>query len=226
MTPRFLAAACSALGLLTGCKDEHKPAAQAASGPDKVVLAVELDIRASAGMPGTPRFRGVHVFSQAIAQRQAVCGQLAPFGDDSNVFVPFVSVVTAAGDPARYTFEHRIGATTAEASRVYAAIVTYCYEDGGPAAGPFPSVNPTPPLPDDVPNPATPAASPKPAQAASGNVTVRQAATLHADPHGASVRTVQRGTALKVFSQAPGGWLQVGATSPEGWMHESMLERH
>ena len=49
---------------------------------------------------------------------------------------------------------------------------------------------------------------------------------MRADPHGASVRVVPRGTALHVFSQAPGGWLQVGDAGPEGWIHESMLDRH
>ena len=229
-TPLPARLALGAALALGGCKDQ-KPAATAPVA-DKVMEAVELDIRGLPGMPAAPRFRGERVYSQAIPLRTAVCGQVSPFADDGVIFVPFVTVVTAIATPGealRYTFDHRVGSSTTEASRVYAAIVTYCYDKGGPASGPFPSVSPTPPLPN-VPDPAVaPAAAAKPASpaaSASGTVTVKQAATLHADPHGASVRTVQRGVTMKVFSNAPGGWLQVGATAPEGWLHESMVDRH
>ncbi len=232
MTRCWTALALCAPALLAGCKDESKKSSQSAPIADRVVQAVELDMRTVSGMPRAPRFRGVQLYRQAKPQVQAVCGQVSPFGDDGNIFVPFVSVVTASGDePPRYAFEHRIGSSTAEASRVYAAIVAFCWDGGGPAPGPSPGAAPTPPLPDTVSDPAAPPSPPaKPGPAAgapaSGSVTVRQAATLHPDPHGGAGRTVQRGTSLKVFSQAPGGWLQVGTSAPEGWMHESMLDRH
>jgi hypothetical protein len=226
-------AICAPL-LLLGCKDEKGHAAKPAPDTDPVTQAAEGAIRAAATSPANTRFRGIQVYRQAIAQRQAVCGQVSPFADDGNIFVPFVSVVTSSGNPgeaARYQFDTRIGASTAEASRVYAAIVAFCYDGGGPAAGQFPSASPTPPLPDAVPDPATPVAAARPTKAtagtpASGTVTVRQSANLRSDPHGASVRVVARGTSLHVFSQAPGGWVQVGDTAPEGWIHESMLDRH
>jgi len=29
---------------------------------------------------------------------------------------------------------------------------------------------------------------------------------------------------LRVFAEAPGGWLEVGDTAPFGWVHGSMVE--
>ncbi|WP_408895712.1 SH3 domain-containing protein [Pararoseomonas baculiformis] len=42
---------------------------------------------------------------------------------------------------------------------------------------------------------------------------------------GAVLRVLPRGTRLKVFAEAPGGWYQVGVTEPTGWIHGSMLQR-
>jgi len=256
------AAALLTLALLTGCKQEKQSAAPAAASlSDRVRAATEQSI--GAGATPAPRFRGEQVYQQALPQRLAVCGQLAPFAANPGLFVPFVSIVTTPlnlAEPApHYQFEHHIGTTTAEASRVYAAIVTYCYDQGGPTPGPYRSVLAPPPLPDSIPDlpsgaalatpvpkpapavasaprltaPAPPAPAPSPALLAAvdpavpaGNVTIRQNANLHADPHGASVRVVSQGTVLRVFAQAPGGWYQVGDTAPWGWVHDSMLERH
>ncbi|GGC69718.1 hypothetical protein GCM10011504_54510 [Siccirubricoccus deserti] len=41
---------------------------------------------------------------------------------------------------------------------------------------------------------------------------------------GAVVRIVPRASTLRVFSEAPGGWLQVGEEQPFGWVHGSMLD--
>ncbi|MFC7540986.1 SH3 domain-containing protein [Siccirubricoccus deserti] len=41
---------------------------------------------------------------------------------------------------------------------------------------------------------------------------------------GAVVRIVPRASTLRVFSEAPGGWLQVGEDQPFGWVHGSMLD--
>ena len=251
------AATLLALALLTGCKEEkHNAAPAAASLTDRVRAATEQAI--GAGAAPAPRFRGVQVYQQALPLRLAVCGQLAPFAANPGLFVPFVSIVTTPMNPdepaPHYQFEHHIGTTTAEASRVYAAIVTYCFDQGGPAPpGPYRSVMAPPPLPDSIPDlssgaapvtpakpapaiasaprlqaPASPAAASLPAvdPVPAGSVTMRQNANLHADPHGASVRVVPQGTVMRVFAQAPGGWYQVGDTAPWGWVHDSMLERH
>jgi hypothetical protein len=271
-----LRAGLVALALLSGCREEKKTAAPAAAGvADNVLNGVEQAIRA--GVAPHARFRGVQVYSQALPQRMAVCGQLDPFANDPELFVPFVSIVSTplmnqTEQAPEYQFEHHIGTNTAEASRVYAAIVTYCYDKGGPTPGPLRSVLAPPPLPDSFPDQfsrrgaadqaagqspsVAPVAAAKPAPATSGarlqkqeptvlsgpdpaaaslsgadaapaegSVTMRQNGNLHADPLGPTIRVVPQGTTLRVFAQAPGGWYQVGDTTPWGWVHESMLNR-
>ncbi len=223
---------------LAACKEEKQGgSAKAAADPvlQRVRDAAEQNIQAKAAAPSGIRFRGVQVYRQAAADHYAVCGQVNPFADDANIFVPFVSVVTgqAHGSATEYGFDQRIGTTTAEASRVYAALVAYCFEDGGPSPSPSRSAAPLPPLPSAVPDPlrgGSPAPPSVPAAAApaaaSGTVTMRQNGNLRTDPHGAAIRVVPQGTSLHVFGQAPGGWLHVGDTAAEGWVHESMLDRH
>ena len=223
---------------LAACKEEKKAASVgAAADPvlQRVRESAEQNIQAKAAAPATIRFRGVQVYPQAAADHYAVCGQVNPFADDANIFVPFVSVATGQkhGEWTEYQFDQRIGTTTTEASRVYAAIVAYCYENGGPSPSPIRSAAPTPPLPSTVPEPpdhpvpvaaaAAPVAT-TPTEA-SGTVTMRQNGNLRTDPHGDPIRVVPQGTLLHVFGKAPGGWYQVGDTAPSGWVHESMLDR-
>ncbi len=249
MVPVMLAA----IVLLSGCNDEKRNAARAAaSAAQRVRKAAEQNILATAAAATRMQFRGMQVYRQAMPQRTAVCGQVNPFLDDPNIFVPFVSLVIAEGGQGdqlpRYQFEQHVATTTSEASRVYLAIVEYCYDEGGPTPGPYHSVMPMPPFPDAVPDPRSrgrpPARSGKtppevlePAEAttsyagpdrtsASGSVSMRRNGNLHTRPHGPAVRVVPEGTVMRVFSQGPGGWLQVGDTKPLGWIHESMLERH
>jgi hypothetical protein len=239
-----------AVALLFGCKPARKSASpEATSLADRVIAATEQSIRV--GAPPQMRFRGVQVYAQAMPQKMAVCGQLNPFSDDPDIFVPFVSIVTLPDDKApSYQFDHRLGLNPAEASRVYVALVNYCYDKGGPLPGG--AAPPPPPLPDRIPDPsarargpqgglvvsapsaaqspnAAPGASPPGASVgevpAAGDVVVRQSANVHSDPHGPSIRVAQQGTTLHVFGQAPGGWYQVGDTAPWGWIHESMLDR-
>jgi hypothetical protein len=239
------------LSLLAACKEEKadKSTSSAASTSlaERVRLAVEGNIR-DAGWMGM-RFRGENVWDQALPAHIAVCGQVSPFADNPDLFVPFVSIVSmpvnGGGSAATFQYEHHIGSTTAEASRVYTALVDYCYDKGGPSPGPVHNVMVTPPLPDNLANPAgkgrlvvlppaaaatpppPPAISPTPiaGSPAFGTVIMRQSANLHSDPHGPSIRVIPQGTALRVFAQAPGGWLEVGDSAPWGWMHESMTDR-
>jgi len=153
-----LPAALLALALLSGCKEEKKSAAPAAGVADGVREAAEQAIRAATAPQA--RFRGVQIYTQAMPQRMAVCGQVAPFPAEPELFVPFVSIVTSpmmsqAGQTPQYQFEHHIGNTTAAASHVYAAIVTYCYDKGGPTPGPLRSVLAPPPLPESVADPSS-----------------------------------------------------------------------
>lgn len=240
--PRAMMPARSVLLLLalafpSGCKDERaSQAAQAASDLTPVATAAAQDLKATLPQTDALRFRGVQVYSQAAPRQFAVCGQVAPFADDAGLFVPFVSLVTEDG-AGRYGFEHRVATNPAEASRMYIAMVARCFDKGGPVPGPAQGVARLPPLPDtvadpaqrvrpaDVPALASPAPSPPVSAAASGTVTIRSNATVHADPKGASVRVAPAGAELHVFAQSPGGWLQVGDTAPWGWVHESMLLR-
>ncbi len=235
---RLIVPGLLAIGL-SACKEEKKAAPHSAGldpTAQRVRDAAEQSIRSGAAAAANLRFRGVQVYTQAAPDHYAVCGQVAPFADDANIFVPFVSVVTGQkhGDWMEYQPDQRVGTSTAEASRVYAAIVAYCYEAGGPSPTPSRSAAPTPPLPDAIPEPAVPSPAGRPAATAnppspagaSGSVTMRQNGNLRTDPHGASIRVVPQGTSLRVFGQAPGGWYQVGDTAPLGWVHESMLDRH
>ena len=228
--------------LLSGCKDDKRSSARsAAAAAQRVRQAAEQAILSGTAAAAQMQFRGVQVYSQAMPHRTAVCGQVNPFLDDPDIFVPFVSVVTAPeGQDDRtphYQFEQHVATTTSEASRVYLAIVTYCYDNGGPTPGPYHSVMSMPPFPDKIPGPPSgrpslshgaSAAAPGPAAGrapAAASLFMRQNGNLHARPHGPAVRVVPQGTAMRVFSEAPGGWLEVGGTEPWGWVHESLLER-
>ena len=205
------------LVLLAGCKDEKKAGPAEATDPARD--AAEQAIRSAPGAPAQMSFRGVQVYTQALPQHVAICGQVNPFADDRTIYVPFVMIaasVTIPDSPAdrtAYKFEQYIGTTTAEAERVYQAIVNYCYDKGGPAAGRSPGVMPMAPLPSALPNPAVrnvvpaaPGASQKAAPAAvagaapaSGSVTMRQNGNLHADPHGPPLRVISAGTVMHVL---------------------------
>ena len=216
---------------LAGCKDEQKAAVPAAQvSLDGVRMAVLQALAAQPGMPKTVQFRGVQTYPQAVARRVAVCGLVSAFADDANIFVPFVTIAAQVSPPdapvPRYEFDSHIGTTTAEASRVYSALVASCWEGGGPHPG---APLALPPLPDAIQDPRAPADAPHPAPTATAQpgakVTVRQSANVHSSPGGPSVRTVAQGVSLRVFAQASGGWYQVGDSAPFGWVHESMLNR-
>ncbi len=224
-------------GVLAGCKEEKAaPAAPSGTAHAAAVDAAEQALRVAYPGAGV-RFRGVQAYAQAVAGRVAVCGQVNPFRDDTASFVPFVSVVVPGTSPVVDAATQHVATTPSEASHVWLAIVGYCYEQGGPAPGER-GVMSLPPMPEvaaDAPQaPSAPVAArplPRPAAiaqaGASGGVTMRQNANLHADPHGPVSRVVPSGTSLQVLSEAAGGWLQVGQDgSAWGWVHESMVERH
>jgi hypothetical protein len=79
---------------------------------------------------------------------------------------------------------------------------------------------PAPPLAQPAP-----AARPEPAPSGRRGV-LAQAANLRDGPQNGSnvLRTLPRGTALRVFARAPGGWIQVGTEAPWGWVHGSLFD--
>jgi len=58
----------------------------------------------------------------------------------------------------------------------------------------------------------------------SRTVIMRQNGNIRATPQGDTLRIAPRGASLRVFAEAPGGWLEVGDTAPFGWVHGSMVE--
>jgi hypothetical protein len=58
-------------------------------------------------------------------------------------------------------------------------------------------------------------------------IAMRQAGNLRSQPRNQSqvLRTLPRGTPLSVFGEALGGWYQVGADRPWGWVHSSLTDR-
>jgi len=263
ISPPALLFAC--LLPLVGCKDQKKHGAADPEAADRAQELAERHLRdtaASAAAGTAMQFRGMQVYAQAQPGHWAVCGQVSPFADDPALFVPFVTVITipdkGAAPPA---FAQQVGTTPADATRVYQALVAYCYDEGGPANSPVQSVQPIPPVPNALADPsrhasedaaaatgqaasptaggtaataAAPAPGAAPGQApgqaqgqapASGDVTTRQDANLHASPKGPTVQVVTQGTRFHVFATAPGGWYQVGNDAPLGWIHESMLAR-
>lgn len=236
-------ALAAAFATLAGCKPAPKPNGSDQATLDRVRTAAEQTVRAAVGRSPALPFRGEAVHAQAAPHHWAVCGQVAPFTDDPSLFVPFVSVLStrATGDGTDLVEQH-VGTSTGEANRVYLALVTYCYDHGGPTPGPVQSVPPMPPVPDTIADPAQEAAAARSAPppladavgapapvadqvTAGGSVVMRQNANLHDGPHGAAIRVMPAGSVMRVFGAAPGGWYQVGDTAPLGWVHESMVTR-
>jgi hypothetical protein len=236
--------------LLTACdKDQCDPVVQTAPGPDQLAdvrKAAENSIRVSVGNPDAVRFRGVQVWPQAIKNQFAACGQANVFGPSSNTYVLFVAVVTrddVGQDPARrFKADARVGSTVTEATKVYIDALARCFEGGGPQnATRRETAAPVPPMPDDVkavlagPAPTAPPAMQPLAAApvqqavasspAAGTVVMRQAGNIRVSPQGETIRVEPPGRELHVFGEAPGGWLQVGDTAANGWVHSSLVQR-
>ena len=192
--------------------------------------------------PGA-KLRGVIAHKQALGG-YAICGQVNLTGAREDPYLPFVSVVS----PGLDRIEQFVASSSAEAMRTYVETNTRCYEEGGPTS--TRSVVPLPPVPDTsnlgqeraipprLPVPAQSGAAPVPPPALPPSVgsTPSQGAVTTTSAHpvnlrnnpaggGSVLRVIPRGTRLRVFAEAPGGWYQVGETGPEGWIHGSMFER-
>jgi Bacterial SH3 domain len=242
-------AAVSALA--AGCGEEPKKAAEPAldrAGHARQVA--EQGLRSGASGAAGVELRGVQVYPQAMPRQIAVCGQVSR--SRANAFTFFVSVVSyddgSASSAPTFHIDQFVAETIDSATRVWTEMIGHCYENGGPQPGRRPSIQTLPPMPNLSPPQAVPADAPRmqapevketpilrePSAAreppvartgASGTVTARQNANLHATPgSGEVLRVVPRNTALRVFGQAPGGWYQVGDAEPQGWIHRSMVD--
>ncbi len=249
-------AVASALLVAGCDKDGCAPASQAAVTPDQLAdvrKAAENGVRVSASNPDSVRFRGAQVWPQAIKNQFAVCGQTNVYGPSSSTFVLFVAVVTRdefGQDPGRkFNAEVRVGSTVTEATKVYIDTLARCFPGGGPQNQRRETMAPVPPLPDDmkavlastaaavVPSAAAGVTSQQSqntaivqpvsaASPASGTVVMRQAGNIRTSPQGGTIRVEPAGKELRVFGEAPGGWLQIGDTEPNGWVHSSLVQRH
>lgn len=99
---------------------------------------------------------------------------------------------------------------------------------------PAPNANPgtqtganTPAAPQPGPSPVPPPVVEAPAGTGTVTTTAAHPVNIRSNPGGggAVVRVVPRASSLRVFGEAPGGWLQVGEDAPFGWVHESVLDR-
>jgi hypothetical protein len=250
INPIAFACALATTLLIAGCdKDKCDPVSQASNTQDQwadIRKAAEASIRLSASNPDAVRFRGIQVWPQAIHNQFAACGQVDVYGPGSNTYVLFVTVVTrddSGQDPAaRFKADAHVGSTVTEATKVYLDTLARCFTGGGPQNARREGVAPVPPMPDDMkavlagPAPPAPVAQPAAAAAtvqpaaksspASGMVVMRQAGNIRTSPQGETIRVEPPGKELRVFAEAPGGWLQVGDTEANGWVHSSLVQRH
>ncbi|MFT8246206.1 SH3 domain-containing protein [Roseomonas sp. BN140053] len=246
----FLGAAAGllALVLLPGCDEKKETAPAAPELGDQARQAAEARLRSGARDGAAVRFRAMQTYAQALPRSVAVCGHVNLTGGSDEPFIPFVSVVSfdaEAEAPPRV--DQHLANSSQEATRVYVELVSRCFEGGGPQSNRQMAPAPLPPLPTGLPRfgepaagnaPAAPVAetqapaAPTPAEAATARpgpegVAMRQNGNLHSGPVGASpvLRVVPRGTPVRVYAQAPGGWYQIGsATEAWGWMHGSLLD--
>ena len=224
--------------------------------PAVALQAAEERLRARLRVEGALTLRAVQAYRQALADTLAICGQVNPSGRGDEPFLPWVAVVTFAGTTATRTDFYLAASSQEATRVYFEMVDRCFEGGGPASARqgirplpPAPNGLPRS-APEAVPRslpPALPpqaaatAAMPVPAPAASmapaaapnaiqGLVTTtpRHPVNVRANPAGGSevVRIVPRGSALQVFGEAPGGWLQVGeAGEAWGWLHRSLIER-
>ena len=224
------AAACLVLVALIGCGegDASGPVRPPETRQEVAREAALVALRHRLRPRGHIEQRGVQVFTQAMPDVLAVCGRARPPGAAQAPYWPYVAVVELSGETAAVMSFH-IGASGAEASRVFLDMVDRCFDGGGPASA-RPMMRSLPPLPETAaaPEPSGPA-RPGPAPlAASGSVITssRMGANIRSSPRGGDVvRVMAPGSSLQVLGEAPGWWFQVGeAAVALGWVHASVLE--
>lgn len=171
-------------------------------------------------------------FQQPTPESFALCGQVSLVS--SGRTAPFIVVANRQAD-GTLAVEQHVATDPVSATRVYVESHARCV--ARPSSGERRAAPPRLPMvPANLPT-LSPAAPPEvlrmeaqqqaAEQAALGSATLRQPGNMRAHPHGGGevLRVVPRGVTLQVFAQAPGGWLQLGAENPEGWVHSSMLTR-
>ncbi|WP_237217802.1 SH3 domain-containing protein, partial [Falsiroseomonas oryziterrae] len=206
--------------------------------PAEAQRIVEERLRARLRVDGELRLRALQAYRQATPDTLALCGQVNPGARNDTPFIPFVAAVSFEGERATRV-EFHLGATSAEATRVYYEMLDRCFDGGGtPRRG---GVGALPPAPEPLPaepmaeaRPPAPSlqetiATPQPQQfqaqplplpqvtapvtattrPAGGTAVTRGPANLRDQPSGA-------GSVLRVIPR--GATLQVFAEAPGGWL--------
>ncbi|RKK02923.1 SH3 domain-containing protein [Pseudoroseomonas wenyumeiae] len=221
---------------LSGC-DDAAPKAQAAQNAPigKANEARQLaEAKLREALRGELSISQVETFPQADAATVAVCGQVALKGGQKAPFVSLVTLHPEGAAEAVPAVEQHVATDDVSATRVYVETRSRCTEKAAQVTQRLTAPPRLPPIPADLRTlapPAPPQVARMEAEAAQvaaqarGGIAMRQNGNLRARPGGEVLRVVQRGASLRVFAEAPGGWLQVGSDSAEGWMHSSMVTR-
>ncbi|CAH2600764.1 protein of unknown function [Rhodovastum atsumiense] len=198
---RIVAAVSLPALLLAGCKDDKKqetlqPAFDMTGYARQLV---EQNLRALSDSPPAVRIRGVQVYPQAMPRQIAVCGQVDLARGNGGMFTLFVSVVSyedgSGAKPPGFQVDQTVAETVEAANRVWAKMITYCYENGGPPPPPPPTAASAPQPPATA---ATePAATPPAASAAT------PADSGHAQPPPRRERTATKDPATASPREAP-----------------------
>jgi hypothetical protein len=217
---------------LPACDDKHDQTAQSNSAVQAELvkearLAAESSLRQS--LNAAVEIGEVQSFQQTSPGSVAICGQVALVG--SGQAAPFIAIVNRQPDGS-LAIEQHVATERVSATRVFVESHARCVAS---AAGSQHQGAAPPRLPVVPASLATLQPAPPPSvarieaeqQAVMGGATLRQPGNMRDHPRGGGniLRVVPRGTVLRVFAEAPGGWLQLGTDAPEGWVHASMLAR-
>jgi hypothetical protein len=222
---------------LSGCDDATPKAQAAQSAPSAQAREAQqlAQTRLREALRGDVSFSQVQTFPQADAAMMAVCGQVALAGGQKAPFVSLVTLRPEGAAEAAPAVEQHVATDDVSATRVYVETRTRCTDKAAVATTQRLTAPPRlPAIPADLRTLAPPAPpqvarmEAEAAQAAAqarGGIAMRQNGNLRTQPGGEVLRVVPRGTSLRVFAEAPGGWLQVGQDAAEGWMHSTMVTR-
>lgn len=202
-----------ALGSRQG-EGASRPAAGAPASPEQVLAEVAKDsIRSRLRNAPNLAFGDLEVVRFGPVDERAVCGRVGTTDFILRILLPRDGSIPQNGHRYTTVLEQGPGLPVSAS-----AAARYCRSATEQPAEPV----------EAAPAPSVQQVSAAPVEAAAspiGAVLVRSPANIRAQPVGGSevLRVAPQGTEYKVFSRAPGGWMQVGDAQPLGWIHSSLL---